>query len=129
MEKEEAEILYGKDIHEWLKRWDEGHSVWSIEMGGLGPGYEQAIQITTVEVVKHLLEKQYDLDKWKEEEQSDKIWKWSMTNPVIKDMGLSGAQWDAAVNLACMLYAKGPVTVMLDERVKDRHIQVCKTFP
>lgn len=34
---------YGKDAQEWLSRWDEGRSVWSISMGGFGPGYEQAL--------------------------------------------------------------------------------------
>jgi hypothetical protein len=129
MKKEIAEELYGKDCSEWLRRWDEGKTVWSIEMGGLGPGYEQAIQITTAEVVRHLIEKQYDFDKWKEDGLSDKIWEWGMTNPIIKDLGLSGAQWGAAVNLAAMIYKQGPVAVMQDERVKDRHIQVSKVFP
>src|SRR5581483_2130454 len=37
--------LYGTNAADWLARWDAGRAVWSIEMGGLGPGYEQCIHI------------------------------------------------------------------------------------
>ena len=30
------------DAAEQLRRWDAGDSIWTVEMGGLGPGYEQA---------------------------------------------------------------------------------------
>lgn len=40
------------EIRDWLKRWDAGETLWSIEMGGLGPGYEQAIQVLFVEIVR-----------------------------------------------------------------------------
>src|SRR6266403_1363829 len=71
-EKEELEF-YGADAAEWLRRWDEGRSVWSIEMGGMGPGYEQAIQVVAAEVVRHLLDKKYDLSddaKWPEQREA-----------------------------------------------------------
>src|SRR5690349_6978437 len=47
-EQHHKEESYGKDAAVWVARFDEGRSVWSIEMGGLGPGYEQALQITAV---------------------------------------------------------------------------------
>mgnify|MGYP000936595712 FL=1 len=33
------------------------------------------------------------------------------------------------MNLALQFYRRGPRAVMTDERVKDRHIQVSRTFP
>src|SRR3990172_3354015 len=52
-DEEHFEIeLYGADAADWLKRWDEGRGVWSIEMGGLGPGYEQCIHITCAEILR-----------------------------------------------------------------------------
>jgi len=46
-DKEKHEIdTYGADAADWLKRWDDGGTCWSIEMGGFGPGYEQCIHIT-----------------------------------------------------------------------------------
>jgi len=134
--KEKNEIdMYGADTSEWLSRWDEGKSVWSIEMGGLGPGYEQAIQITCAETIRHLLKKQYDESLWDEE--NDVVWKhdrdetesMSFENPIIKNLGLLGAQWGAAFNLALKFYRNGPIKIMNDVAVKDRHIQVSRVFP
>lgn len=133
-EKEHREIeSYGADATEWLKRWDEGKIVWSISMGGLGPGYEQAIQITVAEILRHLLGRNYDAAAWVDFEkwQLDKkeIEAAVFANTKIEALGLSGAQWVAAMNLALQLYRRGPRAIMVDEQVKDRHIQVSRTFP
>lgn len=132
--KESQEIeQYGADAADWLKRWDDGRSVWSISMGGLGPGYEQCIQITAAEILRFMLDKKYDVSFWEDKEiwehDRDEIEKMSFNNPTIKALGLSGAQWGAAMNLAGFLYRYGPRGVMRDERVKDRHIQISKNFP
>lgn len=127
------EQLYGKDAADWLKRWDEGRSVWSIEMGGLGPGYEQAIQITVAEILRHLLSANYDASKWDDREawQNDRkqIDVAAFANERIDKLGLSGAQFGAALNLAGSLYKRGPQATLLDQRVKDRLIQVSSSFP
>jgi hypothetical protein len=125
------EQMYGKDAAEWLRRWDAGQSVWSITMGGFGPGYEQAIQITVAEVLRKLLEMQFtfDVPEDKVKAQWEIVEAWSPEHPKIKEMSLSGAQWGAACNLAALLYRRGPIGVMTDARVKDRHIQVSKNFP
>jgi hypothetical protein len=124
---------YGKDAAEWLARWDSGRGVWSVEMGGLGPGYEQAIQITTAEVLRHLLAAGYDAAEWSNTDrwQQDRkqIETYGFANAQIKRMGLSGAQWGAALSLATCLYRRGPRVALADEAVKDRLIQVSKHFP
>lgn len=133
-DKEHGDIaLYGADIADWLKRWDEGRSVWSIEMGGLGPGYEQCIQITTAEIVRRMIAQKYDGQKWANKDDwkrdREEIEKWSFDNERIKALGLSGAQWGAALNLAAHLYQDGPRKVLTDKRVEDRKIQVSRNFP
>lgn len=35
-----------------LARWDEGDTVFTVEMGGFGPGYEQAIQLLVFEMIR-----------------------------------------------------------------------------
>lgn len=128
MTEVEAKEFYGVDAAEWLKRWDEGRIVHTIEMGGLGPGYEQCIHITCAEILRVMMEGKMDASKWDDKEQwerdRDAIDKLVMEVPVVKDLGLSGAQWGAALNIAGHLYRRGPAAVMLDEHVKDRHIQV-----
>lgn len=133
-EKEHHEIqTFGADAADWLARWDEGRTVWSIEMGGLGPGYEQCIHITAAEILRHLLEKQYDAEKWEDREQLkrdlDEIEKAGFANPTISALGLSGAQWGAAMSLAMAIYRLGPRATLTEERVKDRLIQVSRNFP
>lgn len=138
-DSEQSEIeLYGRDVADWLDRWDSGRTVWSIEMGGLGPGYEQCIHITCAEIVREILTGGYDREKWygdgepyKSAWQHDReeIDKKVTALPVIKKLGLSGAQWGAAMNVAWFLVRYGPRGMMKDERVKDRHIQVSKSFP
>ena len=123
---------YGADATEWLKRWDAGDIVWTIEMGGMGPGYEQAIQITAAEVVRYLTLNNVDCSEgtpegWKELD--DEIDRWLWQNETVKKLGLSGAQAGAAKNLAVFICKLGPAGVMADERVKDRHIQAMRSFP
>ncbi len=134
MDKEHQEIeLYGADAKDWLGRWDAGKTVWSIEMGGLGPGYEQCIHMTAAEILRFMLEKNYDSAFWEDSE----IWKRDcdeirgaiFKNEVISSLGLSGAQYGAALNLASHIYMKGPRAMMSNPDIKDRHIQVSKDFP
>lgn len=125
--------LYGADCADWLARWDKGESVWSIEMGGLGPSYEQCIHITLAEMLRHMLEAKYDPASWDSPDAFARDRKATETamfaNKRVNALGLSGAQFGAAMNLAVRFYHRGPIAVMTDEQVKDRHIQVQRTFP
>jgi hypothetical protein len=114
-----------------LQRWDEGKNVWSIEMGGIGPGYEQAIQNMGFAMLRVMVETPPD---WQKAVDDKKYW-WEYmdqvdANPrvsaIVKRIGPSGAQHGAAMNMASVFarhgYAKGM------SMVKDsRHIQVNKT--
>lgn len=40
---------------EALAAWDEGKIVTTVELGGLGPGYEQAIQVCAFEMIRDTL--------------------------------------------------------------------------
>lgn len=124
---------YGVDAADWLKRWDAGDIVWTIEMGGMGPGYEQAIQITVAEVIRYLVDNNVDRATQFEDETwpslSDAINKALWASPIINNLGLSGAQAGAATSLAVGLYRDGPDKVMNTESIKDRHIMVSRNFP
>ena len=123
--------LYGKDAADWLERWDRGETVWAIEMGGLSVEYEKAIYETCAETLRHLLNSQYDIEKWEDDsfwsDDRDKIEEYILKNEKILELGISYAQWSVALNAAIMFYRWGPVTVMNDKRVRDRHIQISKT--
>lgn len=127
---------YGADCSELLARWDRGDLVHTIEMGGMGPGYEQCIHITMFEALRYMIANPLDMDRattdeayWREYlDALDKEACFSDSSPVAK-LGLSGAQHGAAISLAAQFYRKGPRGVMTDPEVKDRHIMVAKKFP
>jgi hypothetical protein len=125
--------LYGADAREWLKRWDEGRSCWTIEMGGLGPGYEQCIHIVCAEVLRYWLSSDTKAEDFATDESckatSERTRTWSFENEAIKKLGLSGAQYGAGVHVAKHLFVRGPIAIMKDPAVKDRRIQVSRTFP
>lgn len=126
--------LYGADAAEWLKRWDAGRTVWTIEMGGLGPGYEQCIHIIAAEMLRYWLDGKFDHSLWQDKDLwqtiRDDMDKVLFKNPVIVALGgPTGAQWGAARSIAASIYMRGPVAIMSDPQVKDRHIQVSKDWP
>lgn len=128
-EKEHNEIqMYGADAADMLRKWDAGDTVHTIEMGGLGPGYEQALQIAMFEILRFLLAEKPDPSLW---EDSD-IWReWRdklYDLETLKGLGLSGAQAGAALSLATGLYMRGPRTC-LKEVLDSRHTMVSKHFP
>lgn len=110
-----AEQTYGKDAAEVVARWDEGRSIWSIEMGGLGPGYEQSLQTAMIEFLRHLVA-------------GGSIDETDGLSERLSPLGLSGAQWGAAKSLAACFHENGPQATI--KMVKDdRRIQVSKRFP
>ena len=130
--------LYGRDAREWLERWDAGKTCHTLTMGGLGPGYEQCIHVTAAEIIRYLL-KNDPTPRWENPEDGDSSRLWSehcdhvsramMDNETVSKLGLSGAQFGAAMSIAHGIWRQGPVKVMTDERYKDHHIMVSKGFP
>jgi hypothetical protein len=119
------------DIKEWLRRWDAGESVWSVEMGGLGPSYEQAIQITAAEMIRILIAENFDLTERESygKEFDALVSKKVFEVPQVKNLGLSGAQFGSATCIADQLYRRTPKVALMDKQVKDRKILVQKSFP
>lgn len=93
--------------------WDHGELVPSIAMGGLGPGYEQAIQILAMEMLRAGDSARFEAvaDEWSE-----------------RLGGLTGAMVAAAKNLAANVLRKG-MQRCRREVPEDRHILVSRNFP
>jgi hypothetical protein len=134
MDHAQAQKTYGLDAAEWLSRWDNNEIVWTVEMGGLGPGYEQVIQIASAEVLRIMIAENFDHQRWGDTEKWDKDR--DRINELahhketkITDLGLSGAQWGAVLSLATQMYMRDPWVVFTDDRIKDRLVQVQKEFP
>lgn len=125
----ETRSLVAESACEQLRRWDAGESIWSIEMGGMGPGYEQAIQTLAIEIVRDYLDGPLPEGKfgnWGDPTVTRIDYRlpdgsWSMG-------GFSGAQVGAAKQLAYHWLKDGPAKVHADVPA-DRHIQVSQTWP
>ena len=128
--KQQDQEFYGHDAKEWVARWDKGESIWSVSMGGIGPGYEQAIQVMAVEMVRAMLDLQIDSSRWKEEGEweADRSAIEARIKPTIESIGPSGAQFGAALNLAACMYKRGP-SCLQDAEIKDKLIQVSNNWP
>lgn len=136
--EEEKKKFYPQTIDEVLSKWDDGKSVVSIEMGGIGPSYEQAIQIIAMELIRciisrpeirKLMERQEVLtddhrdvlNRFMEEE----------THRIDREKeleGITGAMTAAGQNIAFMFTHRGPAVAIL-EAPPERRIQISKMWP
>lgn len=115
---------YG-NLKDALAKWDAGHPVWTIEMGGLGPGYEQCIQVGAFEVAKRL----QDVALPEGTEPLNKLLDDTL-RAVMKAVapaldGLSGAQAGAINNLAYH-FVKDGYDETLHQVGSDRRIQASR---
>jgi len=125
-----------KECVEILRNWDNDKLVSTIDMGGMGPGYEQAIHICAFEMLRYIIDNPIDFDKsdsddgeeyWESYKKSRDASLYADGSP-CKELGLTGAQAGAAGNVSSMFFRHGPkkAVSMADN---DRHIMVCRTFP
>jgi hypothetical protein len=68
-----------------------------------------------------------DTEKWKADREA--IQDAAFKNDTLNKLGLSGAQFGAATQLAARLYMDGPRKIMNAPEIEDRKIQVQRTFP
>lgn len=127
-EAKQNDELYGKDALDMLARWDARKSIFTVEMGGLGPGYEQAIQILVMELIRDEGSKPIP-----EDEKGWRNWGEATVHRLDKKCGgFSGAQVGAAKNLAARFIKVGPQETFKSLKRAgqgDRMIQVSKNFP
>jgi hypothetical protein len=104
-------------------------------MGGLGPGYEQAIQILAFELIRALLAASWVTPNPYPTDQAGKekvraAWD-AICNPVIEKLdgeGFTGAQVGAAYNLAACVLNQG-WRAAINKLPLERRIMVSRTFP
>jgi hypothetical protein len=116
--------MHPKTASEMLEAWDADGLVQTIEMGGLGPGYEQAIHVLVFEMIRdHKNETKEDINRdWKH---------WGDDTVRRTDErcgGYSGAQVSVAKSLASSYILRGPEKCF-KEVDPDRIILVSKNFP
>jgi len=121
-----------KTASELVAAWDRGETIWSLSMGGLGPGYEQAIQVMAVEFARA------GIGSTMPDDDMAKAAAWrAICDAVLKRIddqigGASGAMYGAAAWLSYQwVHNGGPEALMQRacEKGPDRMIQVSRKFP
>ena len=99
---------------EALNMWDKGEPVWSVDMGGMGPGYEQAIQVLAFEIIRDNVNTPLP-------PAGDKAWRtWGdAAAHRLSKWGFSGAQVGAAKNIASITLKKGWRVALNEMKAKD----------
>ena len=113
-------------VQDALAMWDRGEPIWSVEMGGIGPGYEQAIQVLIVEIMRD------ELDKPLPEPGAANGWADATISRLDKEFGFSGAQVGAARSVAYQFLRYGYGKHLGNAKkqgIEDRLILVNKNFP
>ena len=118
--------LIPESAEQALERWDAGETVFTVSMGGLGPGYEQCIHILVFEIVRDHIAAGEPLPD-DDEEGAWVGWGDAAVTRLDPDIGFSGAQVGAAKNLAARTLKVGWRAAL--EEVPDRHIQVSRQMP
>lgn len=113
-------------IETWLSDWDDGADVSSVSMSGFGGDYEQALQVIAAEAVRTLIKLDYKQNGFQNQKAYDKFIEELDKNQVVIDIGASGAMFSAAINLAMIMYKRGPDSALSDQAIKDRLIKVSK---
>ena len=121
--------LFHETARDVLDAWDRGETIWTVEMGGLGPGYEQCIVITTMEAIRAFIDDPDQVLKAPDDAAlNDRLNRALWASPVVSALGLSGAQAGAAKNLAYHALASG-WRCTLESVPRTRLIQASKQFP
>jgi hypothetical protein len=129
-------------IDEALAAWDAGDEVQTVEMGGMGDGYEMAIQIVAFELLRAMRDDAALGQAVSEipngarfpQETQDRLDKVIHALDAKSEetgryrLGLSGAQAGAAKSLAVTIHRRG-YDALKDEEVRDRLIFVRKQDP
>jgi len=108
-----------------VERWKKGETVFTIELGGIGPGYEQALQNFLFDILTYLIEKKIDVEKLTLKKHYTKYYD-EICSRVANGRDLSGAMYGAAMVTAFQFYKYGYES-MMEKAPKDRLIQVKNT--
>ncbi len=119
-----------------LKAWKAGEPVFTCEMGGMGPGYEQCIQVMAFDMIEAMEANPFDWKAYDAATDDKKAVLWetyrdkidAATKATVERLGPSGAQFGAALSLAAMVHRHGYAGAMATVP-QDRLIQASRSFP
>jgi hypothetical protein len=121
-EQYQKDMFYPQTAVEAMKRWDKGEGLFTIiRLGGIGPGYEQAIHVTIFELIRAANGLRMSGEDF-----------WRLADTTLEriggELGLSGAQAGIAKNFAFAVLRDGWQKTIL-AYPDERRIQVSDHWP
>ena len=114
---------------ELVEAWDRGETIWTLDMGGMGPGYEQAIQIAAVEFARANL----GFTRTDDEKADTRRFEAACTetlHAIDEDLGgLSRAMFWAATWLAWQWVCNGGPQALIERSRANDQIQCSRWWP
>jgi hypothetical protein len=123
-----------KSVADAIERWDRGEPITTVEMGGFGPGYEQAIQAFVVEILRDANDANADgvrhfNSKGRAAGDAFRALAEKTLSRVNEHLGgITGMQFGAALELAFMFHRDGWKKV-IKTAPRERIIQVSTFWP
>lgn len=114
--------IFKESIQEVVKKWKAGELVWSADLGGIGPGYEQAIQVLLFEICAEQGDKPLIIGEMKKYPSEYE----ALVDRKVGELrawGFSGAQVDQARSTAFQFLTIGYSEIM-NKLPDDRRIMV-----
>jgi hypothetical protein len=107
---------------EVIDKWKKGESLFTVELGGLGPSYEQALQNFLFDLFAYLVDNKIPIKKLTTGKKYSKIY-YDICSKVTDGRDLSGAMFDVAKGTAYQFYRYG-YKEMMNKAPNDRTIQI-----
>lgn len=104
-----------ENVDQLVEAWDRGENIPAVSLGGMGKGYEMAIQALLIELVRDMRNQpmpEGDKKKWE-------VWGDSTIHRLAEKWGFSGAQVGAAKSTAFQ-YLKYGFAEMMKTAPADR---------
>ena len=126
------------EVQQWIADWDDGKVIRSVCLGGLGRGYEMAIQGLAVELARQILKTPFDNDEYDsiadehEKRAFYRNWQSSVEShdnvkaALSNGGGMTGAQVGAAYN-AAMVFTRMGVAKGVASAGSERTIVINKS--
>ena len=105
------------NTQEALAAWDRGEPIQTCQMGGISDGYEKAIHIMGMEMLRAMETRPFDWEAYEQADDAAQKLKWEAyydlidaqfnVKSAVDQVDPTGAQFGAAMNLASMIHRNG----------------------
>lgn len=117
--------MYPRTARDALRKWDKGEPVFSLDITGMGPSYEQCTQMLVFAAIRAMYSR--NRPKHRRGVYTDGVFD-NTAHRMNRWLGFSGTQVAFARHFVMHVFKNGWAAT-LEARPMERIIQVCKDWP